>query len=177
VSWSDIASWFSAFAAEYGDRASVLGTALTLIGFTFTLWQLIRTRKAAEQARQIASEALARVSSGLLLGQVSSGVRLITELSGACRLEQWDRAIDRCEQLQLLFASIVENAVLGPEEKSYITNAVDDLKSIRRQLEERERGSKSSPLPMKMRDILDELTAFLGRLDARLKRVVLEIRL
>jgi hypothetical protein len=88
VSWSDIASWFSAFAAQYGDQASVLGTALTLIGFILTLWQIARTRKAAEQAQQMAKEAIDKVSARLFVGQVSNGVRLANELANAYRIEQ-----------------------------------------------------------------------------------------
>lgn len=176
MSWSDVALQFSTFAAEYGDRASVLGTALTLVGFILTFWQVIRTRKAAEQARQIAQEALDRVSAGLLLGQVSSGLRFATELSGACRLEQWERAIDRCEQLRLLLASIVESMTLGSEESGYITAVMSDLKSILRRLEEIGRGEKSSPLPARMRNAVDELIVFLGRLDGRLKSAALEFR-
>jgi hypothetical protein len=110
-----------------------------------------------------------------LLGQVSNGVRLVTELSGACRLEQWDRAIDRCEQLQLLLASIVESTVLGSEESDYIAAVMNDLKSLQRRLEEIAKGKRPSPLPTKMRNALDDLTTFLGRLDGRLKSAALEI--
>ncbi|MGE0823337.1 MAG: hypothetical protein AB7G75_15875 [Candidatus Binatia bacterium] len=175
MSWSDLFSWFSAFATQYGDRASVLGTVLTLFGFVLTLWQVIRTRKAAEQARQLAKAALDRVTSGLLVGQVSDGLRLATDLAEACRSEQWGRAIDRCGQLRILVASIAESPALRLEESNSITATLDDLKSILRRLEEKEKGEKSSPLSIKMRNALDDLAAFLGRLDGRLKGAALEI--
>ena len=176
MSWSDIASWFSAFAAEYGNQASVLGTALTLIGFIFTLWQIRKTRSAAEQAQSMAREAIDKVSTRLFVGQVSNGVRLSNELTTACRIDQWERAIDRCEQLRLLLASLVEDTNLTSNENNYMVIAIDDLSLILRRLEETAKGKKTAPLPVKMREALDQLTVKLGRLDGRLKNRALEIR-
>ena len=176
VSWSDIASWFSAFSAAYGNQASVLGTALTIIGFILTLWQIRKARSAAEQAQSMAREAIDKVSARLFVGHVSDGVRLATELANACRLEQWERAIDRCEQLLLLLSSLVEDANLTTSEKSHMVTEIDDMSLILRRLEEIVKGKKAKMLTTKMEEGLVRLRVHLGRLDGRLKRAALEIR-
>lgn len=167
-------SW-ETFASEYGNIASVIGTIFTLIGFTLTLWQIRKARSAAEQAQKMAKEALDRVSARLFVGQVSTGVRFSNELTNACRIEQWERAIDRCEQLRLLLSTLVEDANLTIDESNYMVTAIDDLSLILRRLEEVAKGKRTAPLPVKMREVLDQLTIKLGRLDGRLKNAALEI--
>jgi Flp pilus assembly protein TadB len=84
------------FWSQYGNYASVLGLAVSLLGFAFTIWQVIKSRKAAEEARVIAREAINRVSSESFFTQVGTAIRLIQELRNFSRLKQWHRTIDRC---------------------------------------------------------------------------------
>ncbi len=161
--------------SEYGNIASVIGTIFTLIGFTLTLWQIRKARNAAEQAQKMAQEALDQVSARLFVGHVANGVRLATELANACRTKQWERAIDRCEQLLFLLTTLVEDRNLTREERDYAVIAIDDLPLILRQLDEILHGKRSPPLSDRARTTLSVLTVYLGRLDGRLKNIVLEI--
>ena len=158
-----------------GDLASIVGLILTLAGFAFTLWKIKQTRKAAEEATQMAKGAIAQVSTRLFSNQIADGVRLVSELRNTCRMGQWERAIDRCEQLRLLLASVVEDSNIGLEEGDYIPEAIDDLGLILRRLEEITRGGRATSLSSNMREALDTLTITLGRLDGRLKNAALEI--
>lgn len=90
-------------------------------------------------------------------------------------MEQWERAIDRCEQLRLLLASVVEDHNIRPEEGNYISVTIDDLGLILRRLEEITKGGRATSLSPNMRKILDTLTTNLGRLNGRLKNAALEI--
>lgn len=124
----------------------------------------------------MAKEALDRVSARLFTGQVSNGVRLATELVNACRIEQWERAIDRGEQLRGLLAVLLEDTNLKPDESNFMGAAIDDLSLALRLFEERAKGKKKSLLPIETRVKLDRLIVFLSRLDGRLKHAALEIR-
>ncbi len=168
LSWEPLLS-------TYGDLASIVGLILTLAGFTFTLWKIKQTRRAAEEATRIAQGAIAQVSTRLFSDQIADGVRLAFELKNTCRMEQWERAIDRCEQLRLLLASVVEDSNIKLDESNYISASIDDLGLILRRLEEITRGGRATSLSPKMREALDTLTITLGRLDGRLKNAALEI--
>lgn len=168
LSWEPLLS-------TYGDLASIGGLVLTLVGFAFTLWRITQTRKAAEEATRIAKGAITQVSTRLFSNQIADGVRLASELRNTCRMEQWERSIDRCEQLRLLLASVVEDSNIKLDERNYISGAIDDLRLMLRQLEDITRGRRESSLSPKMRSTLDTLTIRLGRLDGRLKNAALEI--
>lgn len=168
LSWEPLLS-------TYGDLASIVGLILTFIGFAFTLRKVVQTRRAAEEATRIAKGAIAQVSTRLFSNRIADGIRLAFELKNACRMQQWERAIDRCEQLRFLLASIVEDSNIRPDEGAYISVAIDDLGLILRRLEGITRGGRATSLPPKMREALDTLTTELGRLDGRLRNAALEI--
>lgn len=167
-------SWMPSLTIS-GDVASIVGLLLTLIGFTFTLWRIKQTRSAAEEANRIAKKAVAQVSIRLSSNRIADGVRLASELADTCRREQWERAIDRCDQLSLLLASVVEDSNIRQSESDYFAEAIDDLGLILRDLEEIARGGSFTSLPSNMREALYDLSIVLGRLDGRLKNAALEI--
>ena len=173
-SQESLSSWEPLLSTS-GDLASIGGLILTLVGFALTLWRITQARNAAEEATRIAQGAIAQVSTRLFSNQIADGVRLASELRNICRMEQWERAIDRCEQLSLLLASVVEDSNIGPDEGDYISVAIDDLGLILRRLEEITRGRRATSLSPNMRKTLDTLTITLGRLDGRLKNAALEI--
>lgn len=145
------------------------------MGFAFTAWKIIQTRRSAEEATRIAKGAIAQISTRLFSNQIADGVRLASGLRDTCRMEQWERAIDRCERLRLLLASVVEDPNIKPDEGDYISESIDDLGLILRRLEEITRGGRATSLSPNMREVLDNLTITLGRLDSRLKNAALEI--
>ena len=159
----------------YGNLASIVGLILTIMGFAFTAWKIIQTRRSAEEATRIAKGAIAQISTRLFSNQIADGVRLASELKNTCRMEQWERAIDRCEQLRLLLASVVEDRNIRPDESNYISVAIDDLGLILRRLEGMTREGSATSLTPNMQKVLDTLTITLGRLDGRLKNAALEI--
>src|SRR5437870_7382870 len=85
------------FKAHYGNIASVLGLVVSLLGFSFTLWQVRKSRTAAERAQvrksrtaaeraqAIAREAIERVASILFLNQITTAVRLAHDVRNSSR--------------------------------------------------------------------------------------------
>lgn len=162
--------------AQYGNIASVLGLVISVAGFFLTLREVRRARTASEQAQEIAREALNRVSFRLFFTQLASSVRLVQELREACRQKQWARAIDRCEQLRVILAELVENQRLDSKERDFIVLAIDDLSLIIRQVEDIEHGKKLPPLPGRMMDALGKIATSLSRINGRLTNQTLEVQ-
>ena len=73
-------------AHHYGDIASVLGLAVSVVGFIYTLRQVKKATRAAQQA---AREAVARVGSQLLESDLGDSHHLLRESREACRLKHW----------------------------------------------------------------------------------------
>lgn len=168
MDWSDLKN-------HYGDIASVVGLVVSMLGFSFTLWQVRKSRTAAERAQMIAHEAIDRVSSRLLFTQIATAVRLVQEVRSFCRASDWPRAVDRCEQLGIVLAGVVDDAKLKGEERAAVSSAMDYLSLIVRHIEAIGQGKKLALVPPRMMETLDRIVVLLSRIDGRLRTVALEV--
>jgi len=146
-----------------------------VLGFSFTLWQVRKSRTAAERAQALAREALDRVSSRLFFTQIIDAVRNVQEVRSFCRAKDWVRAVDRCEQLRVVLAGVVDASTLHDNERERVAAAIDDLSLIGRHLEGIDQGRKSPGIPPKMMDTLDRIVVSLTRIDGRLRKLALEV--
>lgn len=168
MDWSDLKN-------HYGNIASVGGLVVSLLGFTFTLWQVRKSRTAAERAQVMAREAVERVSSRLFFTQIMTAVRLVQEVRSFCRATDWNRAVDRCEQLRIVLAGVVDDSKLHGDERAGVANAIDDMLLIMRHLEGIGQGKKSPAIPPRMMETLERIVISLTRIDGRLRTVALEV--
>jgi len=90
----------------------------------------------------MAREAIDRVSSRLFFTQITIAVRLVQEVRSFCRAADWHRAIDRCEQLRIVLAGVVDDPKLQGDDQKSVTRAIDDLLLIIRHLERDRSGQK-----------------------------------
>jgi hypothetical protein len=167
----DLENWLPKI-SDYADIASLLGLVVSILGFGFTLRQVKKSRTAAEEAVAIARRAIDDVGSRLLFTQVGTAVRLLQELRGSCRDNKWDRAIDRCEQLRIVLAGLVDDCRLQERERRNIAFAIDDMALVIKHLEGIEEAKGS--LPRGTRRKLDKIMIDLGGIDGRLKIPTLE---
>jgi hypothetical protein len=159
---------------EYGNIASVVGLFVSIAGFMFTLYQVWKTRKAAEKAQEIAREALNRVGHQLLAAQINTALTIGQEIGNFCSSKQWNLAIDRCRQLQILLANQVEDTRLR-DEHQHIKAHIADLSLIMRKLEEIERQEGMHELPSREMEFLNKIVISLSRIDGRLRNKILEV--
>lgn len=160
---------------EYGNIASALGLVVSIVGFIVTVYKVRKVRKAAEKAQEITREALNRVGQQLFFTQIIAAVRIGQEIGSFCRLKQWGKAFDRCEQLRILLANQVEDSRLKDSERLFIASAIDDLSLIVRKLEEIERQEGILELPPREMESLDKIVISLSRIDGRLRNKMLEV--
>jgi len=181
--------WPFEIGSRYGNLASVVSLIVAVVGFGVTLWKVRGSRIAAEQARDLAREsqraavraqqeareAVARVSSRLLYNRITSAIRLVRELRQACRQQQWERAIDRCEEARIHIGSLVEDALIREEEKNALGAAVDDLKLILGEIEAGAYSNAKSVTTKRMRSCLDDMLGAFSRMDGRVRSAALEL--
>ena len=70
---------------QYGNIASALGLLVSLVGFAATIGNVRKARRAAEEARQAAREAVLRIKSQLLSNEIDAAIRLIREVDKLSR--------------------------------------------------------------------------------------------
>ncbi len=95
----------AAFCDRFGNRASVAGLLVSLIGFALTLWTVYETQRASRAAQekirqevtaaqQETRETVAKIGLQLLHAESEATLRLITEVRRASREQQWLRAAE-----------------------------------------------------------------------------------
>jgi hypothetical protein len=154
---------------------SVAGLIVSIAGFGFTIWQVIKSRKAAEEAKDIAREAINRIGSQLIFTHITATIRLIQDVRNFCRLKQWDRAIDRCEEVRIRLADFVDDPKLQDREQREISIAIDDLTLIIQHIESIVRNKKPLELEMGMEIILHNMVVMLGKVNGRMRALAMEV--
>jgi hypothetical protein len=165
----------AAFCDRFGNAASVFGFLITVIGFTVTIWGVRRARRAAESARAAVREAVEKIGSQLLDDEIVITLRNIHSARDACRVRNWEKASDRCEEAMESLARAIMNPRLHPTESGNMTDAIDDLRLIARRLDEMHANTTVAPgLSREKRKQLDVIVVELNRIRARLRYAVME---
>lgn len=124
--------FWSVVRAEYGNAASVAGLLVSLAGF----WLTIRTvKQASKRGHELAQRAVERVTDRLTFTLIRNALRLAEEIRQQVHFRNWDRAIDRAEQLVTALVSLSENQQLAAEEGVVMVAMIDDAGLIKRQIE------------------------------------------
>ena len=154
---------------------NIFGLIISIAGFGFTIWQVVKSRKAAEEAKAIAREAINRIGSQLIFTQITATIRLIQEIRSFCRLEQWHRAIDRCEEVRIRLADFVDDPKLQEREQRDISIAIDDLTLILQHIERIVQNKKVLDLEMGMEITLDNMAIMLSKINGRMRTLAMEV--
>jgi hypothetical protein len=171
----NIYSDFAALCDRFGNVASVLGFLIAIVGFGVTIWSVGRARRAAEAARAAVREAVEKIGSQLFDDEVVITLRYIQAARDACRVKNWAKASDRCEEAMEALARAVMNPRLIPTEGGFLTDAIDDLRLIARRLDEMHGSAATAPgLSREKRKQLDVIAVELNRIRARLRNALLE---
>jgi hypothetical protein len=185
------------FSDHYGNVASVGGLLVSVVGFVLTLWAVAETQRIEREARRKIEDAIAeaheetkaavaevreqtrqaieKIGLHLLVSEVEALQRLIIDLRQAGRDGPWERALFQCNEARAVALRATGNPHLLEDEKSYLREAVDDLRLTIRYIEEHRLPAPSvRGLPNKNTKALDDMIAAIGRVQARLRRQSLE---
>ena len=104
---------------------SVASLVIAICGFAIAIWQIRRTRTAAEAAEAAATAARASMFSVTSLLDLSQASMLIEQLKELYRNEEWRRAVDRCTQLRQILTRVKSR--LPEEKRDKIDDAIHHL--------------------------------------------------
>jgi negative regulator of replication initiation len=130
---------------QIGSVSSILGVIISLAGFGLTLYNVRRSRTAANDARRAASEARDNIKRYTTVSDLSEAVRAMKEIKQLHRSEEWVLLPDRYDNLRELLISIkTNNRYLSSEEAKSIQGMIASIADIERRLDEA-RQKKTAP--------------------------------
>ena len=160
---------------HYGDLASVVGLLVTFVGFFVTIWNVRKTKQAAEEARQAAREAVSRIGSQILANEIGSALELVRQTDAACRERNWSGASYQCDEARFRLAQLLNNLELNAAERKLHRVAYEDLGETLTEVHKLQKSTKPQDSSVQLGKRLHEMIKILGQIKGRLQSKVLEI--
>lgn len=115
---------------HYGDVASVGGLLVSFFGFVVTILGVSKAKKAAEDARKAAREAVSRIKSQILVGEISSCLQIFKDIDEGCTARNWNVVMEGCGKARMVLPKILVHQALDDSEKKSIRIAIDQLGNL-----------------------------------------------
>jgi hypothetical protein len=148
---------FRAWAAEWGDIASVVGFGLTIIGFAVTIFGVWRSKNAAEQARQAAIAARESIANYDVIAEFSSVMAIMDEVKRHQRQRNWPILPDRYSALRRHLVGIRgSQALLTDGDREVLRAAIETLAGLERIVERAVASTGVPPKPDKLNEIVSQ---------------------
>lgn len=113
---------------DVGSIASVLALGLSVIGFSFTIWSVIRSKRAAEAAREASIAVRTSLARTDIVAECSTAIAILEEVKRLHRVAAWPLLPDRYSALKRSLILIrTANPKLSDSHKTKIQNAVSHL--------------------------------------------------
>jgi hypothetical protein len=136
----------SDFCNSWGNFASVAGLLVSVLGFWFTIWGVLRAKRAAEQAADAARQAKAKILKQGSLLNFSAAISVMDEIIRLQRKKDWDSALGRHSELRRILVELKEGSDgLTTEQKTAIQGSVEQFKIIENQIERHFSSGKPEP--------------------------------
>lgn len=156
---------------HYGDIASVVGLVVTFFGFVATIGNVRKAKRAAEEARKAAREAVSRIKSQVLVTEIASCLQLVRHIDSSCRERNWSEAMKRGDEARTSLSKVRDHQVLDGAEKTSVVSAIEQIgkllpyvQKIRNDDPERD---VSSTKMMELHRIIVALGQIQGRLESQ----------
>jgi hypothetical protein len=174
----------SAFAVVFRDAAplanitSIVGLAVSILGFIVTIWTVIdarqqikdaadRAEKAIAKAGAEARRAVAGIATQLRSADCAALRRAIEDLRQAALDRKWPRTIVRCQESRPVVLRLAQDSNMTEEEASKLRGAADDLRLVQRFIESTRPSAQSGSLEDSHLETLDNMIDLLSKLQAR----------
>lgn len=147
---------------NWGNLASVGG----LAGVGLAIWQLARTRKAAEAARQASKSTEMAISTFLVASDLQHAIDLIQQVKGLHRAGQWESAIVQYQPIRFALAQITSRDTrLSQEQMQTLRESIGTITSIEDSVDSAVRN-KSVP------DDVERINSILNSIQSNLESMV-----
>ncbi len=151
------------------DVATLVGLAITLIGFIVTIITVWKSKSAAERAEAAANEARSSLLRVDAIAGISGIVIGLEDIKRLHRSGSWDGMPERYgAQRRMLIAVRTGNLSLTDPQKAILQSAIQQLSMMEKQIEEHLASPESAPGAAKLNGIIskqaDNLTQLLTEL-------------
>jgi hypothetical protein len=120
-----------------GDLASILGLVVSIIGFVITIYNVRRSRTAAQAAETAAREMRAKLSTQDSIVAITTAITAMNEVRRLHRDGAWTLLPDRYTVLRQSLIAIRSGAVpLSPDQLRLLQAAIQQFASIERQVDQ-----------------------------------------
>ena len=114
-----------------GDLASVAGVAISVVGFVITVWNVRRSKSAAERAEAAANEARLLMRSYQSVADFSAAIAIMEEIKRLHRTGQLDVLLDRYAALRKVLVGVRQlSPSVDETTENQIQNAVTTLATM-----------------------------------------------
>jgi hypothetical protein len=148
---------FLAFVLQnhYGDLASIVGLAISIIGFGVTLWAVFRAKSAAQAARDAVKKVSVIEVRTSAVADCSTAIQAMQEIERLHRdRDPWQRLPDRyTDVVRLLIAIKANDGQINEVHKVALTGAISQFQGLKKQVE-RVLVGKATAAPDQMNGIV-----------------------
>jgi hypothetical protein len=161
-----------------GNIASIVGLAVSVLGFVVTIWTVLdareqikdatdRAEKAVAQATEETRRAVEGIAGQLRASDCASLRHGVEDIRQAARDKNWSRALYRCEDSQILAFRLAADQHLSSAEALTLRTALDELRVIQRFIERNRLAGQAGSLRKDQLEALDAMVAVLAQIQAR----------
>lgn len=118
-----------------GDFASILDVLVTIIGFIVTIINVIRSRRAAELAKDSVEYAISSIKKFETVVDISSVIGMLEEIKRSHRSNQWAILPDRYATLRKTLINIRESRDLSDKHSTVIQGTIVNLTDMEKAVE------------------------------------------
>ena len=114
-----------------GDTSSFVGVIIAFIGFSITIYNVIRSKRAANRAEKAANQALESVRHIDAVQKLSSAIAIVEEMQRLNRAKDWKVLLDRHSTFRNLLIEVRGSADnLSEEHKANILDGINHSGAI-----------------------------------------------
>lgn len=129
TSWMLFLDWIGRY--RVGDLSSMLGVLISVVGFVVTVWNVLRSKAAAVQAREAAEEARRAVGYADVLAKVPRAVSLIEEIKRLHREQSMSLLVERYAHLRTTLIEVAASIdTLTSSENWLLQKAIQQLETM-----------------------------------------------
>lgn len=119
-----------------GDWASILGLTVGIVGFVVTIWNVIKSKRAALSAERAAQLAQNAVNRSHAIQDLSAAVAMLGEIERLQRERFWSLVPGRYAALKLLLISVRGSTPsLTPRQRSVLQNTIVEATELKQKIE------------------------------------------
>ena len=160
-------------ANHLGELISLLGLLISVFGFSFTIWQVMRSKSAADAAKRATVETQKSIKELDIVIEFSSALTMMEEIKDRHRKFQWESLPTKYSLLRQKLISIKSNTPnLKAEESARLQESIQQFSSLERKIDD-SLVKQSSPNLGKFNNVvndqIDALTEMLSQIRKRME--------